>query len=101
MGLQTEFALGAQLLEDVELGTAHMIVGDENQRDDARGGFRAVAGGSCARRISYEVSLSGVTKTVAGLSVPGMGSGSPARVCCGRSGSGWAQPPVPAAAPTP
>ncbi len=78
MGLQTELALGAQLLEDAALGAAHMTVGDENQRDYARGGFWAVAG----------------------LSVPGMGSGSPARACCGRSGSGWAQAPVPASAPT-
>ena len=36
--LQPEFALRAQLLEDVELGTAHVTVGDEHQRDDARGG---------------------------------------------------------------
>jgi hypothetical protein len=44
MGLQPEFTLGAKLLEDVELGTANMAVGDEDQRDDAAGGFRAVAG---------------------------------------------------------
>jgi hypothetical protein len=44
LGLKTEFALRAQLLEDVELGTAHVAVGDEHQRDDARGGFWAVVG---------------------------------------------------------
>jgi hypothetical protein len=42
--LQSEFALRAQLLEDVEFGTAYMAVGDEHQRDDARGGVRAVSG---------------------------------------------------------
>ena len=44
LGLKTEFALRAKLLEDVDFGTAYMTVGDEHQRDCARGGFRAFRG---------------------------------------------------------
>jgi hypothetical protein len=43
-GLQAQFALGAELLENFELRAAHMAVGDENQCDDARGCFWAVVG---------------------------------------------------------
>ena len=42
--LQAEFTLGAELLRDVELGTADMAVGDEHQRDDAGGGFGLLRG---------------------------------------------------------